>query len=162
MLASLLQHCRSPEANQTLNSVWPSLGLVHYRYIYIFQGSCHDGITSKSCILLYWQRYGTALQQRALAKLCGVVQGMELRNFCRLRHLYLPGWPSHWASAHILVQIKMMELSFQNKGLFEMQSSDLCVLDLKCHICLATLFSLWLSLFSWSNGYKWQCRAYLC
>ena len=28
---------------------------------------------STSCVLLYWQRYGTAVQQRALAKLCGVV-----------------------------------------------------------------------------------------
>jgi len=38
-----------------------------------------------------------------LAKLCGVMQGMELRNFCRQRHLYLAGQPSRWASAHILV-----------------------------------------------------------
>ena len=34
---------------------------------------------------------------------CCVVQGRELRNFRRGRHLYLAGWPSHWASAHILV-----------------------------------------------------------
>jgi len=32
---------------------------------------------------VYWQRYWTALQQRASAKLCGVVQGMELRYFRR-------------------------------------------------------------------------------
>ena len=37
------------------------------------------------------------------AKLCGVVQGMEWRNFCRGRHLYLAGRLSCWASAHILV-----------------------------------------------------------
>ena len=37
------------------------------------------------------------------AKLCGVVQGMELRNFRRRRHLYSAGRPSRWASAHILV-----------------------------------------------------------
>jgi len=55
------------------------------------------------CVLLYWQRYCTALQQRASAKLCGVVQEMELRNFCRGRHLYSAGRPSRWASAHILV-----------------------------------------------------------
>jgi len=37
---------------------------------------------SKSCVLLYWQRYCTALEQWASAKLrCCVVQGMELRNF---------------------------------------------------------------------------------
>ena len=43
---------------------------------------------STSCVLLYWQRYCTAVQQRALAKLRGVVQGMELRNFRRGHHLY--------------------------------------------------------------------------
>jgi len=37
VLASLLQRCRSSEANQTLHDVWPSPGLVHY--IYIFGGS---------------------------------------------------------------------------------------------------------------------------
>jgi len=35
----------------------------------------------------------TPLQQRASAKLCGVVKGMELRNFRRGRHLYLAGRP---------------------------------------------------------------------
>jgi len=43
------------------------------------------------------------LQQRASAKLCGVVQGMELRNFRRGRHLYWAGRPSRWASAHVVV-----------------------------------------------------------
>jgi len=38
VLASLLQRRRSPEANQTLNYVWLSPGLVHY--IHIFGGSC--------------------------------------------------------------------------------------------------------------------------
>jgi len=61
--------------------------------------------TSKSCVLLYWQRYCTALQQQATAKLCGVVQGMELRNFRSGRHLYTAGRPSLWASAHILVSV---------------------------------------------------------
>ena len=37
---------------------------------------CKIYFTSNSCVLLYWQRYCTALQQRASAKLCGVVQGM--------------------------------------------------------------------------------------
>jgi len=37
------------------------------------------------------------------AKRCGVVQGMELRNFRRGRHLYSAGRPSRWASARILV-----------------------------------------------------------
>jgi len=84
VLPSLLQRRRSPEANQTLHDVWPSPGLLHY--VYIFGGSCllaefcrcKIHITSKPCVLVYWQRYCTALQQRASAKLCGVIQGMEL------------------------------------------------------------------------------------
>jgi len=107
VLPSLLQRRRSPEANQTLHDVWPS------HYIYIFGGSCpwqnfarckiHFKSTSKSCVLIYWQRYSMALQQRASAKLCGMVQGMELPNFRRGCHLYLAGRPSRLASAHILV-----------------------------------------------------------
>jgi len=94
VLPSLLQRCRSPKANQTLHDAWPSPGLVHY--IYIFGGSCSlieffhvqkMHFASKSCVLVYWQRYCAALQQRASAKLCGVVKGMELRNFRRRRHL---------------------------------------------------------------------------
>jgi len=64
---------------------------------------CKIHFTSNSCIPLHWQRYCTALQQQASAKLCGVVHGMELRNFRRGRHLYLTGRLSRWASAHILV-----------------------------------------------------------
>ena len=66
---------------------------------------CKIHFTSKSCVLLYWQRCCTALQQPALAKLCGVAHEIELRNFRRGRHLYLAGRPSRWASAHILVNI---------------------------------------------------------
>ena len=59
----------------TRMSVWPSPGLVHY--IHIFGAlapwrnfaRCRIHFTSKSCVLLYWQRYCTALQQRASAKL---------------------------------------------------------------------------------------------
>jgi len=90
VLPSLLQRRRSPEANQTLHDVWASPELLHI--VYIFGALCHltefcqvqhIQFASKSCVLLYWQRYCTALQQRASAKRCGVVQGMELRNFCR-------------------------------------------------------------------------------
>jgi len=52
---------------------------------------------------LYWQCHCTALQQRISAKLCCVVQGMELGNFHRRLYLYSPGRPSRWAAAHILV-----------------------------------------------------------
>jgi len=34
-----------------------------------------------------------ALEQWALAKHCGVVQGIELSH--------MAGWPAHWVSAHI-------------------------------------------------------------
>ena len=49
------------------------------------------GIGEHSSVILYWQHYCTALQQWASAKLCGVVHGMELRNFRRGRHLYSAG-----------------------------------------------------------------------
>jgi len=80
VLPSLLQRRRSPEVNQTLHDVWPSPGLVHYIYIF---GGCWP--LTQFC--KYWQRYCTALQQRVSAKLWSVVQGMELPNFCRGRHL---------------------------------------------------------------------------
>ena len=40
VLPSLLQRRRSPQANQILYGVWSFPALVHYRYIYIFWGSC--------------------------------------------------------------------------------------------------------------------------
>jgi len=58
--------------------------------------------TLRPSLALYWKRYCTALQQWASAKLCGVVQGIELRNFHGGLHLYSAGRPSSWASAHIL------------------------------------------------------------
>jgi len=75
-------------------------------YIYILGAFAPNGIlpaaslASKSCVLLYWQRYCTSLEQWASAKVCGVVQGVELRNFRRRRHLYSTERPSRWASAH--------------------------------------------------------------
>jgi len=67
-------------------------------YTYIFGGSCPGRnfasckihFAFKSCILLYCQRYSTALEQRTSAKRCGVGQGMELRNFRRRRSIF--GW----------------------------------------------------------------------
>ena len=83
VLAALLQRCRSTEANETLHDVWPSPGLVDY--LYTFGGCCpvmeflsgakftlRKFASSKSCTLLYWQRYCTALEQWARAKLCGI------------------------------------------------------------------------------------------
>jgi len=71
--------------------------LLSWYTIYTFLGAfapwqnfatCKVHFASKSCVLVYWQRYCMVLQQRASAKLCGMVQGMELRNFRRGRHLY--------------------------------------------------------------------------
>jgi len=42
---------------------------------------CKIHFTPKSCVLVYWQRYCTARQQRASAKLSGVVQWMECGTF---------------------------------------------------------------------------------
>jgi len=86
-----------------------------YCNIYIFGDSCpwwnfapcKIDFMSKSCVLLYCHRYCTAVQQRASAKRCGVVQRMELLNFRRGRHLYSAGRPSRWASADILVLFQL-------------------------------------------------------
>jgi len=86
--------------------------LLGWYTIYTFSGAftswwnfatCNIHFASKSCVLLYWQHYCMALDQWASAKLCSVIQGMELRNFRRGRHLYSAGRPSRWASAHIRV-----------------------------------------------------------
>jgi len=52
---------------------------------------CKIHFTSKSCVLLYWQRYCTAFEQRPSAKLCGMLQGMESRNFSQ-RSPPIFGW----------------------------------------------------------------------
>ena len=59
--------------------------------------TCKIHFASKSCVLLYC-RYCTAS-----VKICGMLQGMVLRNFRRVRHLYSARRPSRWGSTHILV-----------------------------------------------------------
>jgi len=107
VLASLLQRRRSTKSTKLCTMFGR---LLAWYTIHTLSGSldpwrnfatCKIHFTSKCCVLLYWQRYCTALQQRALAKLCGVVQGMELRNFRRGCHLYSAGRSSRWSSAHI-------------------------------------------------------------
>ena len=46
VLASLLQRCRSMEANQTLHDLWSSPGMVHY--IYILGAFAPDGILARA------------------------------------------------------------------------------------------------------------------
>jgi len=68
VFASLLQRRCSTEANQILQNVCPSPVLIYY--IYIFGGSCHITefarctvhFASKSCTLLYFQHFCTALE----------------------------------------------------------------------------------------------------
>jgi len=108
IFASLLQWRRSLEAKQTLHDVWPSPGLVHYLYIFGALGPWWSfarfkiHFVSMSCVLLYWQHYCMAVEQ---PEICGMLQGMKLRNFHRGLHLYSAGRPSCLASAHILVPV---------------------------------------------------------
>ena len=110
VLASLLQRRHSLEANQTLHDVWPSPRLVHYLYIFGALATRRNFATYKihfaSKVLrspILATLLHMALEQRALAKICSVIKGMELRNFRIWRHLYWAGRSLRWASAHILV-----------------------------------------------------------
>ena len=73
--ASSLRYCsdiahRRPTVNQTLHDLWPSPGLVHD--IYISGAFAPDGILPRAkftlrsslCVILYWHRYCTVVQQR--------------------------------------------------------------------------------------------------
>jgi len=95
VLASLLHRGRSREVNKTSQDVWPSPGLVHYIH---FWGCCP---LTEFCQLQKFTLRSTLAF--SYIKLCGVVQGIKLRNIRRGRHLYSAGWPSRWVSAHILV-----------------------------------------------------------
>ena len=102
VLASLLQRRRSTEANQTYTIFDRLLG---WYTIYTFSGAlvplrnfvwCKIHFAFKSCALLFWQCYCTALQTQP--------------NFAALsrgRHLYSAGRPSRWALANILVFIRV-------------------------------------------------------
>jgi len=70
---------------------------------------CKIHFTSKSCVLLYWQHYCTAVQHRASAKLrLGTRNGIT--EVSQRVHLYSAGWPSCGASAHILVVVRLQIL----------------------------------------------------
>ena len=116
VLASLLYRRRSTEVNQILHDVWQSCRLVHY--VYISGGSCpvtefwpvqNIRFASKSCVLLYWQRYCTSLKQSASAKLCGVQQKAP-PIFSRAAITL--------ASAHLLVILEVQNC-FATVGCFE-------------------------------------------
>jgi len=95
---SLHNYCTDVTQHQTLHDVSPSPGLAHY--VYIFGGSCplmgFCQVHNSLCVQV--------LRSPILAaKLCTIVQGMELQNFRRRHHLYSAGRPSRLALAHILV-----------------------------------------------------------
>ena len=66
-VSSLLQRRHLSEANLTLHDVWQSPIYTFLRALAPWRNFARWKIhfTSKSCVLLYWQRYCTALQQRA-------------------------------------------------------------------------------------------------
>jgi len=94
---------RSPEANQTLHDVWPSPRLVH-NPIYIFGDFCPLGefceVQTSLCVhdlrspILAALVHGTRPVGVSQTLRRGRLQGMELRNFRRGRHLYSAGQPS--------------------------------------------------------------------
>jgi len=94
-----------PNFARCLAVSWAGTLYIHFRGILPRNGIllCAKFTLRLSCVLLYWQRSCTALDRWASAKVCGFVQGMELQNFRRGRHLYSTGRPSRWASAHVLV-----------------------------------------------------------
>jgi len=111
LLASLLQRCRSPEANQTLYDACPSPGLV--QNIYSFRGSCN---LTEFCPVqnsLYVQvlrspiltalLHGTRAVSVSQTLRRGTRNGITELSHGRHPHLYSAGRPPLWASAQILV-----------------------------------------------------------
>jgi len=102
VLASLLQRRRSAEANQTLNDVWPSPGLVDCLYIF-------GGLLPRNRILP-GAKFTLRPPSLALSYIGSVTarhsnSGRE-SNFVTLSRrcrLYSAGRPSRWAVARILV-----------------------------------------------------------
>ena len=86
---------------------WAGTLYIHFPGFYPVPEFCH--VQNSFCVQVLRSPILAALLHAALdqwssAKVCGVAQGMELRNFRRRHHLYsTAGRPSRWASAHILV-----------------------------------------------------------
>jgi len=106
VLPSLLQRRRSSEANQTawcLAISWAATLYIHFREILPFVKILPGAkFTLRLSLAFLYIGSVTALHSSSGRQPnCGVVEGMELLNFRRGRHLYLAGWPSRWASAYI-------------------------------------------------------------
>ena len=65
-----------------------------------------NSLVSKSCVLLCWQHYCSAFQQRDQLNFAALSRG---------RHLYSAGWPSHWAYVHILVAFHLSWCTFKQQ-----------------------------------------------
>jgi len=94
VLASLLHRRRSRDVNQILHHVqvsWAGTLYTHFRGLLPPNGILAGAkFTLRPSLALFYiyilvQRYCTTIEPWAWAKLCGVVQGMELRNFYRRR-----------------------------------------------------------------------------
>jgi len=89
-----------PNFARCLALTWAGRLFIHFRRLLprngLLPGAKFSLRPPKSCTLLYWQRYCTALQQCSRRE----------PNFAVLStrcHLYSAGRPSRWALAHILV-----------------------------------------------------------
>jgi len=107
VLVLLLQWRHSPEANQTLHDVWLSTGLVHCIYT-VYTSFCplteFRHMQNSLCLQVLRSAILAALLHGTWAVgISQTLQGMELRNFRRGRHLYSARWPLRRALAHILV-----------------------------------------------------------
>ena len=131
VLASLLHQRHSTEVNQTLHDVWPSAELV--RYIYIFGGSWPP--------MEFWQVQNSLHPSLAFCYIGSVtarhsssVCQPNFAAFSRGRHLYLAGWPSRLASAHILVLFVLLTSSCLSKFSCKAEGAPLTsVLMLACY-----------------------------
>jgi len=97
ILPSLLQRCCLPEANQASHDVWPSPGLVHWFLAALAPDIILPGAEFTLHPSLLFSYIGSVTAQDSSSgrqQNCGVVQGMELRNFRRGRHLFRLG--SHY------------------------------------------------------------------
>jgi len=103
VLASLLQRRRSPEASHTLHDVWPSPGLV--RYIH-FRGSCQ--MQNSLCVqvlpspILAALLHGTPAAGVNQTLRCCTKNGRKFHSGHHRTTCNSAGWPSRWASVHIL------------------------------------------------------------
>jgi len=96
---------RQPNFARCLDVSWADTLYVHFWGLLPAKGILSGAkFTLRSCLALSYIGSVTAQHSSSGRQPhCGVVQGMELGNFRRGRHLYSAGRPSRWASAHVLV-----------------------------------------------------------